>query len=221
MKKITGFWHLAQVGAIELIWPQQWEKLKQSGLYDISDKIYLNLVGTENIDNVKMTLPDYIINDPKIIFSTQGDRHVFEYSTHKLIAEYSKTHPEEYIYYIHSKGAMTANHEIKNAAYWWGQYMEEYTINRWKLNVESLDLGFDCCGVEWRNSPYDHFSGNFWWATTEYINKLPNIDTYWNQYKHDRIMSEMWIGFGNPRPRIFKNTNQNLYLYSVTPEQWT
>ena len=224
---IIGFWHIALVGCVERIYAQQWLKLKHSGLYDASDKIYVNVVGhadpdrSPSIEANALGFPDTIINDPKVIFSTDPTRYVFEFSTLKIIKEVAHQSEPFLAYYIHTKGSTTANHFIPNAAYWWGQYLEHYTITRWQDNIQKLNEGHDITGVEWRTSPVPHFSGNFWWANSEYLKRLPDVQQYINTYKNDRFMAEMYVGRANPRYFCFKNTWANLYLYSCTPDQWT
>jgi hypothetical protein len=139
-----------------------------------------------------------------------------------MVHETAMNSPEPfYAYYIHTKGATTANHFIPNPAYWWGQYIEHYTITKWKENVVKLDEGYDISGVEWRDGPLPHFSGNFWWARSEYLAKLPHANEYWHKWKHDRIMAEMYIGLAAPKHYCFMNTGQNLYLYSCTKSMWS
>lgn len=220
--RIFGFWHICAVGCWEKIWPDQWKQLHDSGLYAASERIYIVVNGVDDPDRAPGELPEYIRFDPKVVYTEVGTRMTFEYATLDVLRNVALAEEEPfYAWYIHSKGAMTANHEIRNAAYWWGKYMEHYTINHWRRNVAKLDEGYEACGVEERYAPRFHMSGNFWWVRSEYARRLGDIEA-WKalSYKYDRIMSEMYMGSANPRRWCWKNTGQNLYLYSVTPDQW-
>jgi hypothetical protein len=223
MRKIIGFFHIAQIGGSwEWVHKELWNKLHTSGLYTATERIYVNIVGT-NGEPPKVI--SEILLDPKVIVTTMPDAGVFEYPTLAKLQHVALDMREPfYVYYIHTKGATTASHpheENKNGAYWWNQYIAHYTIIRWRDNVEKLDEGYEATGVEWRVAPLIHFSGNFWWASSDYILRLPPGEVWQSQRPGDRIMAEMYIGAANPKYYCFKNTWQNLYLYNCTPDQWT
>jgi hypothetical protein len=178
-------------------------KLLESGLYEATDKLFINVVGTTDPRDLWDGGPNPYgggrPQEEKMVMQYIEDRGVYEYPTMGLAQQKALDESEPfYCYYIHTKGACTANWFIRNPAYWWGQYLEEYTINRWRTNVEKLDQGHDICGVEWRTVPEPHFSGNFWWAKSEYLKKLPHWQSYWNIWREDRIKAEMYVGQANP-----------------------
>lgn len=222
--KILGFFHMSQTNNWANIVPGQWSTFKESGLYDASDKIYVIHNGVTDPDKAP-ELPDNLLdeikNDPKVIYEAINSRYSFEFPTLCLLQKIAKESKEPfYAYYFHSKGAATANHMIKNPAYWWMKYLMHYNITKWQQCIDKLEEKYEACGVEWRTVPLKHFSGNFWWATSEYIKKLPDCEDWWQKHKHDRVMAEMFVGLADPKYYCFKNTHQNLYLYSCTPEQW-
>jgi hypothetical protein len=60
-------------------------------------------------------------------------------------------------------------------------------------------------GVNYLNTPEPHYSGNFWWANSSHIRKLPDPSTtdWWHKLKQetkdnwlrtapDRFRDEMW-----------------------------
>jgi len=65
--------------------------------------------------------------------------------------------------------------------------MTEGVVSHWRECVEFLNE-YDAVGCRWRRDPWRHFSGNFWWATSEYLSSLAPIS-----YDH-RDNAESWIG---------------------------
>jgi hypothetical protein len=96
--------------------------------------------------------------------------------------------------------------------------MEYFIIERYRYCIKELD-NYDACGISPHFFPYGHsksilgtqchrnklwthhgpilyFSGNFWWANSVYLCKLPKIESlYWGS----RFNAEFWInnGMGN------------------------
>jgi hypothetical protein len=191
-------------------------------LYDATDRLYIVHNGITDPDRCPGDLPEEIKNDPKVIYNTIDNRHTFEYPTICLAQRVARESSQPFqAYYFHTKGATTADYVNKNGAWWWRQYLDNYTILRWRDNVDKLNEGFDIVGVEWRTSPGMHFSGNYWWTTSEYLKRLPDGQEWWNNHSQDRIYAEMFIGLANPKYYCFNNTTRDLYRHDCTPEQWT
>ena len=69
------------------------------------------------------------------------------------------------------------------------EYLDLYNIHKWKECVDALDT-HDVAGGLYESSNPKHFSGNFWWANTNYIKTLPEI-TEKNYKLFNR--GEFWI----------------------------
>ena len=67
-----------------------------------------------------------------------------------------------------------------------------------------------------------HYSGNFWWANSSYIQKL-DLDYIYNEEKGwTRWKSEFWIGTKNPNFKSYHNSGKgNLYDFSYSPDNST
>jgi hypothetical protein len=135
----------------------------------------------------------------------------------KLICDTS----DSYVLYLHHKGASKLKSKKTANITDWRELMLFYTVDCWKQCVTYLNAGFDTVGVNWmENSKYPHYAGNFWWATSEYIQKLPsfilpvadsnasqfNFENY--PYRHD---AEFWIGIGKPNAVTLHNSNVDHY----------
>jgi hypothetical protein len=216
MQNIYGFWHIGRVGDWKLIIEQQLPRMKKSGLYDASTQIIVGYIGgAGHLDE----LPDEIKNDPKFYIFTTRDREDFEFPTlerARFMALYKET--PFYMYYIHTKGASSACITNDNAVNTWRMYMEYFIIDKWKDCYEKVQT-YDLCGVEWELD--NHFSGNFWWSRSDYIKQLPEIVSFWENARGDRMPAELWHGCSNRR-RVFcfNDFKENLYSYKIPKERY-
>lgn len=215
MNDIIGFWHIGRVNDWALIIPEQYKKLKDSGLYDASKKIIVGFVGgEEHLD--ELTVP--ILHDPKFEVFTTNNREDFEYPTLARAWKEATESKEPFLaYYFHTKGASSAACSTNSAANYWRKYMEYFIIERWQKCTDMLQMN-DVCGVEWELN--NHFSGNFWWATSEYLRKLPNGYEFWEAYKTNRGPAEFYIGISRPKVHCFNDFTENLYSYKIPPERY-
>jgi hypothetical protein len=68
-----------------------------------------------------------------------------------------------------------------------------WNIYKWKIAVSALKFYdiYGCNGATWERRL--HYSGNFWWATRNYIKTLPDtIDDHYSE-------AEFWICLNHPR----------------------
>jgi hypothetical protein len=217
MKRIVIAYHVYLAGSyyMELI-NDQFRKLIWSQLYRNSSKFYIGVVvgsfkrpenGVEWISNYfrfdkgkdpNRSMPDHI----EIVIYDDNQE---ETKTLKWIRDYAKNNHGDYVLYFHTKGVVKHSKPIED----WRNYMEYFAIDYWIDCIEKLKEGYDCCGVMWNTDTpigiHPHFSGNFWWATTDYINKLDHslLDSPW---RYDR---EFWIG-SNPDVKPFEFHNSGL-----------
>ena len=123
--------------------------------------------------------------------------------------------------YIHTKGLreLTTNctdHRFRclNS---WRHFLEWGTLDRWRDAVALLET-YDAVGVNLRDRPWRHFSGNAWWANPSYIRTLirPVIGAFppgdygfitatgaMRQRMTDRLDFERWLGLNEPRCHSF------------------
>jgi len=93
------------------------------------------------------------------------------------------------VLYAHTKGA----YRTTPSSVLWRRQMTEHAVGMWKRCVAALDDGCDCAGPHWITPdrfdvPAPFFAGNFWWATCQFLRRLPvPRDT-------DRYAAEQWIG---------------------------
>lgn len=211
MKKIAVFYHL---GAMNSAWDkfvnEQMSLVKSSGL---ADKATVNMC---------FASPDFAINEIKIyikqkfpfvnllssrVMSGKGEQeNLFEGQTLKEIQTYSKTN-DAYVLYFHSKGMLQFGSQPVND---WRQYMNYWMIERWEDCVNLIEKEkVDAVGTNWNYEFYPHFSGNFWWATTDYIKTLPNVldrklyydESLTKKLGGHRFCYESWLATNKPKVR--------------------
>ncbi|HMD53993.1 MAG TPA: glycosyltransferase [Phycisphaerae bacterium] len=76
--------------------------------------------------------------------------------------------------------------------------MQYFVVERYQDCIALLRT-HDICGVNWRESPWPHFSGNVWWATSDYIKRLIPLDSLppiTGKDQGHRHQCERWIGSG-------------------------
>lgn len=169
MKKYHIFYHMLYTNDCIERFESTFLKIKNSKLYDCIEAINLNIVGNYNSSL-------YTFNDPKIKVTTYTNEVNGEMDTIKYLHDYCATIEENTpILYLHGKGVTRGtNQNIKD----WIDLMEYFLIERWEECIAKLK-DYDTCGVNLNSelpSIKLHYSGNFWWANSDYIKKLPRLD---------------------------------------------
>jgi len=192
---ICGFMHIYQINNWNEIVEQQLYRMKKSGLWDKMDKLFIGFLGKEKIRtyNKKIDILYHIdkpdLYDILILSFLQKVSLLFD----------------GYVFSIHAKGI---THYPLQQYTDWRRMMEHYTLDRYKVCLKELETN-DLVGINWHLGEgfmgaaskhaegievTPHFSASFWWATTKYIRRLPNIYPIKSKYE-----SEFWIGKGNPK----------------------
>lgn len=145
--------------------------LKDSGLYDLLDKLIINNNGIP-FDK------KFPFDDKMILINYSNKIDLFETPTLKLLYFHAINNPNDKILYLHTKGvSYDRNHPWYQGAKDWTHFMLYCNVHHHKSCIELLDY-VDVVGCNHRNQfsnqrpDPNHFSGNFWWANANYINKL-------------------------------------------------
>jgi hypothetical protein len=106
--------------------------------------------------------------------------------------------------------------------------MMYFNVTRWQDCVEKLYQGYDTAGVLWRGDyHYPHYSGNFWWAKSSYIRRLPAFrkpseTNYQSQFGFVNVPhkedAEFWLGLGDPEAYCFHSYTVDHYQHRYPPE---
>ena len=182
--------HIVYFICLYKLWKEKtllsYDKIIKSKILD-DDNIYKMYIIASGYKE-KLEELEKIWNHPKIEITFYSENiKLHEYPGIEMVKKISFNHPCDKILYFHSKGITR-----KNAADDWVAYLEYFNIENYKIVTEYLDNGYDAVSVEYLKKPKPHFSGNFWWANCNYINKLklPNQESK----RHD---FEFFIGNSN------------------------
>ena len=198
------------------------DKIISSGLINNADFfIYCNY----EINNFKW-LESKLGGLPNVkIIDGKSDPRDYELSTLTELKNYCDTTEDEfYVLYLHHKGGSRFGHSRRYPNIVdWRNYMLYFNVELWKDCVSALQDGYDCAGVEWGETKRfpKHYSGNFWWATSSYIRKLPKIvaprdrdyveQSQFGLKVHYRFDAEAWIGLADPHARSLHNSGVDHY----------
>ncbi|WP_188929138.1 hypothetical protein [Puia dinghuensis] len=139
---------------------------------------------TDSIMNLLRACP--LIDDVRT-----PDRREFEFDTMACLFREASNY--DYVGYFHTKGATTDYAQ----AVFWRNLMNFYTVQLAENSIALLEAGgYDFIGAMSTTGlpgqkPY--IAGNFWWARSSYIQRLPSPILSPHQTRYD---CELWIGLG-------------------------
>lgn len=214
MNKIVVY-HVCCMNDWKNIFDNQINKLIRSGLLKEA-KLYLTAL--YNTDEDLNYIKDKI-KDLGELTNTSKSFDLFEFPALGFIKKKAKTE-DFYVLYLHTKGVsiteknMNYYHgsrdlkHLKECVTDWKDYMEYFLVDNYQECIKALEE-CDACGVNLRAEPVNHFSGNFWWSKSSYINKLPEMR---NINLSNRYSAEFWIGSGNGNLKNFYTNDDAGYL---------
>jgi len=193
------FWHTYLINEYKLVVQEQLMKLITSGLYNEVDRIYVGIISPsdENTNWFINLLSSY----PKCVFRLH-DTNDAEKCTMRDVVDFSKQN-DAYVMYFHTKAV--SNTGYNNTLWRWS--MDYNLMYRHNECIELLDNGVDAVGCNLRKDTYvgyyPHFSGTYWWSTTNYIKTL-NKDYLYNKEMlgaQNSLSVEFYIG-SNPNGNL-------------------
>lgn len=163
------------------------------------------------INNIGLPLDisKYMALDNRIIvIQCSSEPTLFELPTLKLISEFSKQFKNTKVLYLHTKGiSYGKDHEYYLPELDWINYMTHFLCKKSDECIKLLDT-YDTLGCDYndvKNYAPPHYAGNFWWATSKYINTLTTDDLI------DRTSAEWWILSGNANKYILHQSNRSVF----------
>jgi hypothetical protein len=206
------FYHIFCKKSTENIVRDQITKIIFSGLYDVVNNIFCFLTGEEDeIRKIETILKD---SGEKFNITAIGinDKSFERFTLHK-IRNYI-TGDDKFLY-IHSKGVTYNSSNVGGTRDWscvrdWRTYMEYFTIAKHTTCISLLD-SHQTVGVNYYDTPWKHFSGNFWWCRGDYFLTLPKSEDL--DIKEDDIFSftENYVGMNDPTVFCFHKTGAPHY----------
>ena len=167
---IIGYIHVCQIGNWRLSYDTIMNAIKCGGLYNNTIEIRVGIVNNDG--NI---IDDERFHDPKIRIVDFGSSQLYERLTLHNMRNHSESVDCQY-WYVHTKGIKFLddhNIHMKNCVFDWINLMIHWNIINWSTASDKL-LSNDVYGCEYSCNPVQHFSGNFWWANSQYIRTLPS-----------------------------------------------
>jgi len=183
------YFHCYCFGSYASVLYNKYKKINNSELLKNIDNFYVIVSNTQ--ERHKDFLQQFstlsnkikIINLSNPVFNDESDTLNF------ILQKSNDSSTNRRILYLHTKGVTRSHQLVKKNVDAWVEYLDLYNIHKWKECVDALDT-HDVAGGLYESSNPKHFSGNFWWANTNYIKTLPEI-TEKNYKLFNR--GEFWI----------------------------
>jgi hypothetical protein len=181
------------------------EKIINSKLIDELEEIFIYNIGiplnNNEYDNNKINIINYSENI-----------NLFENPTINKIKAFSDNNPNCYILYLHTKGI---SYDQTTLFYTkindWIELMIYFLIDQFKICFEKMNENYDTIGCNLNDDIHNpkHYSGNFWWASTNYIKTLPYVD----EINPHKMTPEFWLLQNlNAKCHVLHNSNVDHYL---------
>jgi hypothetical protein len=168
--KTVCFIHTCTINNWMEILNRQLERLYSSGLYEKLDAIFLN-ISTQNIEG-ELDIKGFLTKYNKIQHKITNGLERYERPTLEWLYEFSNTCSKNVrILYFHTKGVSRYTSTFYPNVKDWTNLMETVLIDNYTTCFGCLEKA-DTCGVNYVQVPTHHFSGNFWWANSNYIKQL-------------------------------------------------
>jgi hypothetical protein len=174
------------------------------GLYDECESLYLYLVGAQDvIENCKSIYSTY----SKIKFVTTTENS-YEYVTLEFLQKFCGIR-DSYIFYLHSKGVTQINPDFQPVVDW-RNLLNYFNITNYKLLLNKIKTDeYNCAGVNLNTvHKHPHFSGNFWWTTSNYVKTIPKIQRSSDRYEYELNFISKGISW---KPYCIYSSNVNHY----------
>jgi len=196
LTRLTHFFHVYADGNFSTPIREHFMEVKESGLLGVLDSVRVGIVGTSENQARVLELFDELEVPVRVVATASTG---WEQVTLKKLYTFCKQ-DDGFVFYAHTKGAWSPN----SMAHPWRVSMIHDTVTRWRECVSALGW-VQTAGPFWLRSDdpmhREHksfFAGNFWWARSEYVARLPQLKN------ENRFQAEGWIGLGSPSVRIMR-----------------
>lgn len=185
---------------------EQMEQLRDSGLLAACSEFHACVNGGEES---RVFAESIFPSKAQIVY--HGNRCRTEIRTLMRLQKTMKNLKGWRVLYFHSKGASAqADDQMRTN---WRNCMMRHLVDNWRVCVYTLGKSVDSVGCHWKEGQVDGtqnlWGGNFWWATSDFLNTLPPIESHPRipimggiDALEARFEGEVWLGSSGRRPRI-------------------
>jgi GR25 family glycosyltransferase involved in LPS biosynthesis len=176
--------------------------LNKLAKFPIFERIFINNIGL-----------DLILPENVTVTNFSSDTLLYEVPTINKIRDFSLENPNCKILYLHTKG--TGHPKDAQNINDWIDMMLYFLVERYPAALYALK-DHDVAGCNYhtyescRAPP--HFSGNFWWAKTDYLATLPGCGP-------NKFDAEFWLHTNNPKLKCLHDTGGMNHYFNVYPPE--
>lgn len=162
------FYHAVNLPGYEPIIEERISKLLSSNLLDNAE-LYLSM------EKGATYIPKFYHSNVNIVYYN-GTAEECEHPTVIFMKDMcSKSEEPFYALYLHQKGITAQNTFLHTCMTQWRHLMDYWCIEKWKSCIDKLNEGYNIVGCNFSKQPVNHFSGNQYWATSEFISTWPTL----------------------------------------------
>ena len=186
------------------------DKINSSGLIELLDNVFIVNIGVpiENKYNIEYNSNS---SNKYILTNYSNNPLLYENPTINKVRQFAELNSDSYILYLHTKGN-SYNTEIQTINDWINM-MLYFLVDKYKECIDKMDNKYDTVGCNYQEKPYHHYSGNFWWANSNYIKTL----IFLSEEVPDKMAPEFWVLQNSPKMYISHLSNINHY-WNTYPE---
>lgn len=178
---IYGVYYICCIGEYKQIVKEQLTLLQQSGLLSKTQILYC-FICQYNPDIIDILHP--FQSKLKIISTTENLYEKYALENFRNYIPSSMIF--YYMYYFHTKGV--SRDPIKHKVFHdRRQNLDFFILKNYEVCIFWLDNRYDAVGTSLSLYPSLHFSGNFWWTTSQHLDRLPKT------LRHTYYAPEMYI----------------------------
>jgi hypothetical protein len=189
--------------------------IKESKLIDNVQFIYICFVGSDNIPLNESDILKY--NQKNNIYFKKLSDNLLEYElpTLNFLYNFCLENTTYNVLYLHTKNVgKEINYCIEDQI----EYMLYFLVTKWDICMQSLNK-YDVCGVDLRQMPSLHFSGNFWWTKADNVCSLPSIMEFNDINKYPNLLNslrhnqEFWICYNKQKKNYISLWDCGINVY--------
>lgn len=219
---IYGVYHIYCDEGWQVMVADQIASLKRSGLLERTRKLCVSCITMhdDDLEEIKR-----IVDSPKLeIIAHYDNPQKYEYPALDFIRR--KSEGEHCLfYYFHTKGITYQALETDDREFLgfkrnieaWRKMMEHFLFDKWRVAANTLTSSYDTYGsyrLPPPPKPYYLYAGNFWWARSEYVRRLPSFDL---DNISERFFAEEWLYQAKPKDFSAFDTMADLYYVYISP----
>jgi hypothetical protein len=169
------------------------DKINASGLIDALDAVFINNIGIPiELKYCNNDAEDATNASKYRLINHSENEKLYENPTLNMVKEFADQNKDSHVLYLHTKGVSCKRmHQGIND---WTNMMLYFLVENYEDCFRALDGTHDTVGCNYNPAPTRHYSGNFWWAKTNYVATLPALD----EASPNKMSPEFWLFQNNP-----------------------